>query len=60
MKQTRKTASLLAQKIDRVAFTTYFLGAVAPLVALGVVVDRYALPTLSASRDAPNALAHRR
>jgi putative nucleotidyltransferase with HDIG domain len=47
MKQTRKTASLLAQKIDRVAFTTYFLGAVAPLVALGVVVDRYALPTLS-------------
>jgi hypothetical protein len=37
MKQTRKTASLLAQKIDRVAFTTYFLGAVAPLVALGVV-----------------------
>jgi putative nucleotidyltransferase with HDIG domain len=46
MKQTHKTASLLAHKIDRVAFTTYFLGAVAPLVALGVVVDRFALPTL--------------
>jgi len=46
MKQIRKTTSLLAQKIDRVAFTTYFLGAVAPLVALGVVVDRFALPTL--------------
>jgi len=46
MKQTRKKASLLAHKIDRVAFTTYFLGAVAPLAALGVVVDRFALPTL--------------
>ena len=38
--------SIFSQKLDRVAFIAYFLGAVVPLVALGVVVDRFVLPTV--------------
>jgi K+-sensing histidine kinase KdpD len=40
-------ASIFSQKLDRVAFISYFLGAVVPLVALGFVVESYALPTLT-------------
>jgi HD-GYP domain-containing protein (c-di-GMP phosphodiesterase class II) len=32
--------------LDRAAFIVYFLGAVAPLVGFGVVVDQFALPSL--------------
>jgi putative nucleotidyltransferase with HDIG domain len=39
-------ASLFSHKLDRTAFTAYFLGAVVPLVALAVVVDRFALPEI--------------
>lgn len=39
-------ASIFSQKLDRVAFTAYFLGAIVPLIALGVVVDRFVLPTI--------------
>jgi putative nucleotidyltransferase with HDIG domain len=35
--------SIFSQKLDRVAFTAYFLGAVVPLVALAVVVERFVL-----------------
>jgi putative nucleotidyltransferase with HDIG domain len=41
--------SLLSQDVDRAAFVAYFLGAVVPLVALAVVLQRFALPAL---RDA--------
>ena len=40
-------ASLFSQKLDRVAFTAYFLGAIVPLLALAVVVDRFVLPTVT-------------
>jgi putative nucleotidyltransferase with HDIG domain len=38
--------SLFAQSLDRAAFVAYFLGAVVPLVGLGFVVHRFALPSL--------------
>jgi len=38
--------SLFSQKLDRAVFGTYFLGAVVPTVALGVVIHQYALPSL--------------
>jgi len=47
MKRTHRKASLYSQKIDRVAFVTYFLGAVVPLVALCAVAQQYVLPTMS-------------
>ena len=46
MRQTHKKGSLFSQKIDRVAFITYFLGAVVPLVALGAVAEHYVLPNM--------------
>jgi putative nucleotidyltransferase with HDIG domain len=41
---------LFSDKLDRVTFSAYFLGAVVPLIGLAVVVERFALPTL-ADRD---------
>ncbi len=37
---------LFSDKLDRVTFSAYFLGAVVPLIALAVVVERFVLPTL--------------
>ena len=37
---------MLSGEIDRAAFILYFLGAVVPVVGLGLVVDRFVLPTL--------------
>jgi len=45
-KKMRK-ASIFSQKLDRVAFTAYFLGAVVPLAALVFVVDQFVLPVLA-------------
>jgi putative nucleotidyltransferase with HDIG domain len=39
------TASIFSQKLDRIVFTAYFLGAVVPLLALAFVVNEYVLPT---------------
>jgi len=39
--------SIFSQRLDRTTFTAYFLGAVVPLLALGFVVDRYVIPTIS-------------
>ena len=38
---------LFSDQLDRVTFSAYFLGAVVPLIALAVVVERYVLPTLA-------------
>jgi len=43
----KHTASIFSQKLDRVAFTVYFLGAVVPLVALGIVIEKFVFPTVS-------------
>jgi putative nucleotidyltransferase with HDIG domain len=37
-------SSIFSQSLDRIAFTAYFLGAIVPLVALWVVVERFVLP----------------
>ncbi len=42
-----RIASIFSHKLDRVAFTAYFLGAVVPLGALAVVVERFVLPALA-------------
>jgi len=39
--------SIFSQRLDRTTFTAYFLGAVVPLIALGFVVERYVMPTIS-------------
>jgi putative nucleotidyltransferase with HDIG domain len=40
-------SSIFSQSLDRIAFTAYFLGAIVPLIALWVVVDRFVLPGIS-------------
>ncbi len=47
MAAQESSASIFSQKLDRVAFIAYFLGAVVPLVALTVVVERYVFPSIT-------------
>ena len=47
--QNSKAASEQPRLLDRVAFAAYFLGAIFPLAALAVVVDRFVLPELQSS-----------
>jgi putative nucleotidyltransferase with HDIG domain len=42
-----RLSSIFSQTLDRVVFTAYLLGAVVPLVALAVVVERFVMPTIS-------------
>jgi putative nucleotidyltransferase with HDIG domain len=42
---------LFSDKLDRLTFSTYFLGAVVPLLCLAVVVERFALPAVSESNQ---------
>jgi putative nucleotidyltransferase with HDIG domain len=44
MSASEPSSSIFSQKLDRAAFTAYFLGAIVPLVALAYVVERYVLP----------------
>jgi len=46
MADARRISSIFSEKLDRTAFTAYFLGAIVPLAALGVVVERFVLPRL--------------
>ena len=39
--------SIFSQKLDRVAFTAYFMGAVVPLGALVLLAHRYVFPALT-------------
>ncbi len=47
MAAEQSSASIFSQKLDRVAFTAYFLGAVVPLIALAFVVERYVFPIIT-------------
>ena len=38
--------SIFSQRLDRTTFTAYLLGAIVPLIALGIVVERYVIPAL--------------
>src|SRR5262245_36118283 len=46
---------IFSGELDRAAFVVYFLGAVVPLIGFGLVVDRFALPSLE-DRDLELAL----
>lgn len=48
--------SLFSQKLDRAVFASYFLGAVVPLVALGLVVHYFVLPALNSDQTATAAM----
>jgi len=45
MGASESSSSIFSQKLDRAAFTVYFLGAIVPLIALAFVVVRYVLPS---------------
>ena len=47
MSKREHSGSIFSQKLDRVALTAYFLGAVVPLIALGFILEQYVLPTVS-------------
>jgi putative nucleotidyltransferase with HDIG domain len=47
MSQDSNHNSIFSQKLDRVVYTAYFLGAIVPLVALAVLTNQFVLPTLS-------------
>jgi hypothetical protein len=42
-----RSASIFSQKLDRIVYTAYFLGAVVPLVALAFVAQHFVLPSLT-------------
>ena len=50
MGAAKPSASIFSQKLDRAAFTAYFLGAIVPLIALAFVVERYVLPSRERAR----------
>ncbi len=39
--------SIFSQKLDRIVYTTYFLGAIVPLIALAVLANEFVLPELT-------------
>jgi len=47
MAAKQRSASIFSQKLDRIVYTAYFLGAVVPLIALAFVVQHFVLPSLS-------------
>ena len=47
----RHRLSIFSHQLNRGAFVAYFLGAVVPLVTLGVVIDRYILAPFDAPLD---------
>jgi len=47
MAAKEESASIFSQKLDRIVYTAYFLGAVVPLVALAFVAQHFVLPSLT-------------
>jgi hypothetical protein len=47
MNAKKMSTSIFSQKLDRIVYTAYFLGAVVPLVALAFVAEHFVLPSLS-------------
>jgi len=44
---SRNRNSIFSQKLDRIVYTTYFLGAIVPLIALAVLTNTFVLPSLT-------------
>ena len=57
MQPAEHRLSIFAQKLDRAAFVSYFLGAVVPLIALGIIVERFLLSPTAAPPDRFTSLA---
>jgi HD-GYP domain-containing protein (c-di-GMP phosphodiesterase class II) len=53
----RPGISIFTAKLDRAAFTAYFLGAIVPLVTLAVVLHRFVLPDLEGAYATEGMLA---
>jgi diguanylate cyclase (GGDEF)-like protein len=51
MRAAEHKSSIFGQALDRTAFITYFLGAVVPLIALGIVADRYVFGQIGPETD---------
>jgi len=49
----KRTISLFSHPADRATYVAYFLGAVVPLFALGVVIERYVLSPFLPITDSP-------
>jgi hypothetical protein len=47
MTSANQPTSIFSQKLDRIVYTAYFLGAVVPLVALAFLTERFVLPSLA-------------
>jgi putative nucleotidyltransferase with HDIG domain len=47
----RQKPERLSEQLDRLAYTTFFLGAVVPLIALAVTLERFVIPTLHDRND---------
>ena len=47
MAANERPASIFSQKLDRIVYTAYFLGAVVPLIALAFVAQYFVLPSLT-------------
>jgi len=47
MANRESASSIFSQKLDRIVFTSFFLGAVVPLLALAFVVQNVVLPTVT-------------
>ena len=47
MSSDTRNTSIFSQKLDRIVFTAYFLGAVVPLLALAFIAERFVLDTLT-------------
>ena len=56
MSESKPSLSLFSHPADRGTFVAYFLGAIVPLVVLGVVVDRYVLGPIGAFDNHPVAI----
>ena len=57
MPKVRPGMSIFSAKLDRIAFTAYFLGAIVPLVTLAVVLHRFVLPKLEGAYATEGMLA---
>jgi hypothetical protein len=44
---SKNRSSIFSQKLDRIVYTTYFLGAIVPLVALALLTNEFVLPAVT-------------
>lgn len=55
-KKSPKSGSIFSQDLDRAIFVMYFLGAITPLVALGITMQQFVFPALLEDEGLTNAM----